>query len=333
MTRLLTLRLMPLVMVAVLVVCVASIGIGQTLPESWQVLFARQDVAGDWEIYNLDVTHGMFYKMYSDVMFPRMPQVSPDRRFVSYQDARGVLYIYDAETGHAHEIAYGDVPTWSPDSRQIAYPYNGYIRLVTLQDDGSFSDPQVIVNNHRNDVWSPVWSPDGRQLAFEIYQDSVRQVFVVESDGVNLRDFVGERATDYDPAWSPDGQYIAYASLVGGERDIYVSDVDGNYTELLTADLNNEYINDIRWSPTMTHLAFTSYRSDPPTIFILNRTTRNDVLGPFDTISVGTMGWSLDGQHLAYVQSDEGGSSINVVDIDGDSHQVLHTYGQVVILP
>lgn len=333
----LLLRYSLLVSLMMILVISVTIVIGQTRPESWQVLFARQDAPnGDWTVYNLDVERGIYHRMYGDTTFDRLPQVSPDRRFVVWQDRRGILTLYDAETRLSEEIAYGDTPSWSPTSRQLAYPYNGYIRVVTLYDDGTFDDPQVIVNNRRNDVWSPRWSPNGESLVFSIYQEALRQVYIIDANGENLRDLIDGRATDYSPAWSPNGQYIAYASLGGGERNVYLTDATGDTSQLLTGDLSNEYINDLRWSSDNEHLSFISSRvGQSPQVFIID--TLGNTSNAYPTIPISTTHWSPDGSQVAFITPiDAHGAEVGVMVVDaesGDSDTLILTHGTLVILP
>lgn len=324
-----------LVVVFVVMIGLALL-IGQRLPESWQVLFSQEDDAGKWVVYNLDVERGIYYEMYPEISFERIPQVSPDRRFVVWQDRRGVLTLYDSETRQTEEIAYGDTPSWSPNSRQIAYPYNGYIRTVNIYDDGTFDAPEVIVNNRRNDVWSPRWSPDGNSLVFSIYQDALRQVYIIDADGTNLRDLISGRATDYSPAWSPDGQHIAYASLASGERDVYLTDATGNTSQLLTADLSNLYINDLRWSSDNAHLTFiASQVTQPPHLYIIG--VDGTLLNSFITVPISTPQWSSDGTQVAFVtpiDSQQAEFGVMVVDVEtGATDTMILSRGALIILP
>jgi len=50
----------------------------------------------------------------------------------------------------------GGSPTWSPDSRLLAYSHGG---VYASSADGW--RPKRVAGG-----WSPVWSPDGRELAF-----------------------------------------------------------------------------------------------------------------------------------------------------------------------
>ena len=56
----------------------------------------------------------------------------------------------------------------------------------------------------------PAWSPDGKSIAFQSNRDGPYHIFVMNSDGSNLRQITsGNDNDDRHPNWSPDGKTIA----------------------------------------------------------------------------------------------------------------------------
>jgi tricorn protease len=94
---------------------------------------------------------------------------SPDGRWIAHYDKDHRLWILDTRTGRSKEIARSDYgyltdPTWSPDSRWLAYVEplaNGFARvdLYGVQDGST-----TPVTTDRYDSYSPAWSRDGKWL-------------------------------------------------------------------------------------------------------------------------------------------------------------------------
>ena len=119
----------------------------------------------------------------------------------------------------------------------------------------------------------PQWSPDGEVIAFT--HDQV--VYVVESDGSQLRRLLGRRPDDlYDaaqsPSFSPDGSRVAYVAFKHGSWvpwveedyrwDIVTAALDGSGRRRLTKSDNIlvRYVSPA-WSPDGTRIAFVSDRT------------------------------------------------------------------------
>ena len=102
------------------------------------------------------------------------------------------------------------------------------------------------------------WSPDGRQLAFAADADlPTRDIYVVNTDyvlneeGIGLRQLTQHPGEDRTPAWSPDGKHIAFHSTRNETGGIFLMDADGsNITEL-----TNDGENTPSWSPDGKQIA------------------------------------------------------------------------------
>jgi len=86
------------------------------------------------------------------------------------------------------------------------------------------------------------------------------EIYVMDSDGNNVRRLTNHPAIDAEPVWSPDQQRIAFSSNRERNYSIYVMNADGSNPRRLTPDDGSSYVSPT-WSPDGKYIAFTSDRS------------------------------------------------------------------------
>jgi len=70
----------------------------------------------------------------------------------------------------------------------------------------------------------PSWPPDGKYIIFRSYRSGSLCLYVMESDGSNVRRLETGGGENFEYEWSPDGRYIAFVSTRDGNREIYRMD-------------------------------------------------------------------------------------------------------------
>ena len=162
--------------------------------------------------------------------------------------------------------------------------------------------------------YSPMWSPDGTQLVVASTRAGSAQIYVMKSDGTDIRRLTEGEGENADPSWSPDGSKIAFATERDGNREIYVMGADGKNP----ANLSNHPAWDgdtPSWSPDGTKLTFVSTRDgnwrhneeDNHEIYIMNADgsgqTRLTHTPGYD-LSTG-QAWTPDGKQIIFCSSGE----------------------------
>jgi len=167
-------------------------------------------------------------------------------------DAGPEIWVMNADGGNPTRIT-GDpedqalYPTWAADGRRLAYMNVGARSDIVVHVLGE-EIGQNLTSDATFSSWSPSWSPDGRQLAFMADQeDGNSEIYVMDSDGNNLRNLTNSPATEADPSWSPDGRKILFISDRDGHAQVYVMDADGSNAARITHD-DYEYARPV-WSP------------------------------------------------------------------------------------
>ena len=124
---------------------------------------------------------------------------------------------------------------------------------------------------------SPSYSADGRSIAFTGNREPPAtgsgdsHVYVMKSDGSDVRQLTGGGVYDSNPSFSPDGRRIVFDRAVGGNRtfDIYSVNVDGTGLRQLTKGPSSDY--EPTFTPNGRRIVFVSNRDHD------TRTDRSDI--------------------------------------------------------
>jgi len=190
---------------------------------------------------------------------------------------------------------------WYPDGKHILVSSNeGAPYKVNIVTKSS-----IIVSLPVTGMQDAVVSPDGKNIVFSLSIDDDRDnnhIWLIDSDGNNLRKLTNKGGLQHEPVWSPDGKWIYFLSKTSGQaHDIWRVSIDGKSTEQLTVGQLYHFdlavFNDRK-------IAFSSNRTGNYEIWVRDNgkdtsITDNDV---FD----GRPTWSSDANELIYESSNNG---------------------------
>lgn len=96
---------------------------------------------------------------------------SPDGRWLASYDHDQELWLYNLRNGEARQIDFSaqwgfDGPTWSPDSRWVAYAKPANNRFLQIHLYRAEDGTRATITTDRFDSWSPAWGPDGKWIYF-----------------------------------------------------------------------------------------------------------------------------------------------------------------------
>ena len=165
--------------------------------------------------------------------------------------------------------------------------------------------------------------PDGRfDVRFRLWdvvkgQDLGGQSFVITQADLRLvahriADYIYEKLTGERGVFST---RIAYVTKVGSRYSLWVADSDGENAQ--SALSSPEPIISPAWSPTGGQLAYVSFESRKPVVYVHDVATgRRRLIANFRG-SNSAPAWSPDGRQLAVTLSRDGGSQLYTIDANG----------------
>lgn len=177
------------------------------------------------------------------------PVLSPDGRWIAFvvhgQLGSSEIYVMPANGGESHNVTASlsknrkFFPSWSPDSRRLAYleAKDRGLNINFIGPDGGH--PVKITDNPYTNAF-PVWSPDGNHIAFVSSREGTRvemargDIYVMKADGSAVTNLTRTPDEDNYPAWSADGRSIYFVSLRDGTAQIYAVPSQGGDQRRLT---------------------------------------------------------------------------------------------------
>jgi len=210
--------------------------------------------------------------------------LSPDGRKVAFV-ARGEIFAASAnDGGDATRVTstpeLESQPTWTPDSRRLAYVSARNTGQQIYLYDFTTNAETALTTGPAADL-SPVFSPDGKQLAF---LRNRRELHVLElatkADRVLATDTFADTINSPKPAWSPDGAWIAVFAI-GSKAftNVELVPLAGGGPPRPISFLANVFAGSIAWGRDGTYLLFdTGQRTEPGQLARVDLTLRTPKL-------------------------------------------------------
>ncbi len=203
----------------------------------------------NWDLYLFDEAGAAPQKLTTDPSPDYNPAFSPDGRWVVFtSDRHGTadLFVLDLnDAGKPVRLtssnAMEDAAAFSPDGRSVAFVStesgNPDIFIMPFAPEGPGAATRAVnLTQDEGGDFNPAFSPDGEWIAFSSNRatpddlfwspgapDDYRagDVFVMRSDGTELRRLTDDPGWEGSPTWGPDGSLFFYSQREGdaAERD------------------------------------------------------------------------------------------------------------------
>lgn len=244
-------------------------------------------------LYLLDMSNNMRYPLGPFALLHDSPALSPDGTYYAILAARDV-YLLERETLALTRITATPNTSkrhliWSPNGDRLGFTLadpSGAPSDIILIDIASGTDDNLTETPYQTEILLD-WSPDGDSLMFSLPSDDTSTLYLIDSDGQNLRHL-------NDGFWgqfSPDGKVIA--SIISG--GLVVTEPTGLIRHIFPLSYG------FYWSNSGRYL--TVIREDEILIADLEADTWQSLIE--STLSIGTINWSRDDTRMAFVLGDD----------------------------
>jgi Tol biopolymer transport system component len=150
-------------------------------------------------------------------------------------------------------------------------------------------------------VSNPSISPDGKLIVFsrswvdKVKDERASNIWIVDVDGVRIRELTTGNWRDSQPVWSPDGKRIAFLSDRDGTNQLHVMWVDTREVAQLTH--LEQAPSGITWSPNGKSIAFTAFEADSDPILAVKLPDRpRNAQWAKPAVLVNRLAWAADGR-------------------------------------
>lgn len=214
---------------------------------------------------------------------------------------------------------------WSNQSENLYLKVGNEVRALTTFASGTSAA-------------LPAISPDGSTVAFtRVNSNGDQQIWLIDSDGSNLRPLLPNGQFGRAPEWSPDGKQIVFETATPGnemrQNDLGIADVKTGELRLIVATTSWE--GGPTWSPDGSQIAFhaRSKGTNCMQIYVVNVDTADiEQLTNLGDVQCRPQSdgdfwpdWSPDGRYLAFGHKLNDLERLAMLDTESKEMEILDT--------
>lgn len=215
-------------------------------------------------------------------------------------------------------------PSWSPDSREIAFTSyrNGLQGLFSLDTSSGLVRP-IIEDDGLN--FGADWHPDGHELLLSMSREGNPEIYRISPEGRIIKRLTVARSIEVSPSWAPNGRELVFTSDRTGTPQLYIIDDEGTGRRRRTFE--SQYNDSADWSPDGRRIVYTTRDAGRNMVVVMDASGENRrVLTDRSWGNCEDPSWAPDGRHIVFTSDRTGVYKLFVYDVDeGTSRQL--TFG------
>lgn len=258
--------------------------------------------------------------------------------FVTNRDGNAEVYSMNDDGTQLQNMSQHDsldfTPAWS--NLGEVYFYSNRTGNSEIYKLDTLSEKLTQLTNHPGNDVIPVPSPDGAWVAFMSDRDSLsKDVYLMKSDGSNVKALTQNDAYEESPSWSPDGAYLLFTRQLRDSTDtshaangeIFRMNKDGSNVTRLTH--KDGYDSGAVYSPDGSKIAFYGLNENQWDLFIMDANGSNIVNITNDATECYSPSWSPDGNWLVYTAGEKGIYNLWKINLNTEEKiQLTNTQGR-----
>lgn len=226
-------------------------------PDGRSVVYSQYREDNVYEIYELTLTDGVARRVSDRLGALTAPEISPDGKHIVFMrwtpaSNQNQIWVMDRDGTGPRRIYSGTGwdPTWAPDGNRILFASDkdgtNQLYVIGLDGSGLRRVTSLPALRGRSD-----WSI-GDQIVTYSGPSWARELFIMNSDGSDVRQVGPSGGNSQGPSFSPDGAWIAFTAYYDKMHDdngceIYIVKTDGSALRRLTSNDYCDY--QPRWGP------------------------------------------------------------------------------------
>jgi TolB protein len=209
-------------------------------------------------------------------------------------------------------------PMWDHNADQLIYlSYKTMAPALYIANLRERRESRI--DTHHGHIIGGAITPDGHQIVAAIENAGATNLYLMDSDGHEIRELTDTGGINVSPNFSPDGQTLAFTSDRSGTPQVYTMSIEGGAPKRVTYSGN--YNTTPAISPKGDSIAYQSREGGRFDIFQIPIGGGTPMKLTDGSGSNESASWSPDGRYIAFASTRGGHSHIYILQVE--SHKII----------